>query len=171
MHASSSRMEMLARYSALDARLRDDAERALHTGDVETFLEVLFVESTEAGRLEYERQIDQTDAQAYPWSAVRAREVSTGGLELDVALAFAPPALVLALTRRVDLEPELPGDELPEQPLQTLIAAIETWDPAALLDSIAPFGWAPRDDEPRGSLDDVDAMAAVVVKAAGDMGV
>lgn len=171
MHASSSRMEMLARYSTLDARLRDDAERALHTEDVETFLEVLFAESTEAGRLEYERQIDQTDAQTYPWSAIRAREVSVAGLELDVALAFAPPALVLALTRRADLEPELPGDELPEQPPQTLIAAIENWNPAALLGSIAPFGWATRDDEPRGSLDDVDAMVAVVVNAAGDMGV
>ena len=171
MSVSSSRIEMLARYSALDASLRDGAERSLHTEDVETFLEVLFAEADEAGRIAYEQQIDQADAEAYPWTAVRARAINPGDLALDVALTFAPPALVLALTRREDLEPELPGDELPEQRPQTLIAAIETWDPAALLDSIAPFGWAPRDDEPRGSLDDVDAMAAVVVKAAGDMGV
>ena len=53
MSVSSSRIEMLARYSALDASLRDGAERSLHTEDVETFLEVLFAEADEAGRIAY----------------------------------------------------------------------------------------------------------------------
>ncbi|MCB9749500.1 MAG: hypothetical protein H6713_05770 [Myxococcales bacterium] len=160
---------MLARYSALDASLRDGAERSLHTEDVETFLEVLFAEADEAGRIAYEQQIDQADAEAYPWTAVRARAINPGDLALDVALTFAPPALVLALTRREDLEPELPGDELPGA-LPLAVAAIERWDPAALLDSISPFGWSEPDLAARGTLDDVDAMAAIVANTPGDTG-
>ena len=170
MSVSSSRIEMLARYSALDASLRDGAERSLHTEDVETFLEVLFADADEAGRIAYEQQIDQADTEAYPWTAVRARAINPGDLALDVALTFAPPALVLALTRRVDLEPELPGDELPGALTLTVAAAIERWDPAALLDSITPFGWSDPDLAARGTLDDVDAMATIVANTPGDTG-
>ena len=170
MSVSSSRIEMLARYSALDANPRDGAERSLHTEDVETFLEVLFAEADEAGRIAYEQQIDQADTEAYPWTAVRARAINPEELVLDVALTFAPPALVLALTRRDDLEPELPGDELPGALPLTVAAAIENWDPAALLDSITPLGWSDPDLPVRGTLDDVDAMATIVANTPGDTG-
>ncbi len=171
MEVSSARTEMLARYSALDASLVE-GERNLHTEDVEVFLEVIYEEATEDGRLAYDREIDQTDPTEYPWSAVRAREVfdSDGILEtLGAMLTYSPPALTLILARRADLEPEAPGDELPAEG-SGILESFGNWDPTTVLDSISPFGWSedPTADV-QDTLDDIDALGEAFEDLAEDL--
>ncbi len=157
MFVSTSRLRTLAEYST--------SETTASVADVETFMLILWEEATQAGRDAYSARLAETTPGEYPWSAVRPREYSldaTAWGELEKRIAFAPPALSLALARRPDIEPELAGDELPdpsgETPYQKILAAWWNWDPDTILESITPLGWTVPDDDLEISSTAVESM-------------
>ncbi|MCB9652522.1 MAG: hypothetical protein H6729_00120 [Deltaproteobacteria bacterium] len=163
MIVSTSRLQALAAFSKLEAGA--GADRDLATRDVEIFLEVLWAEATENGRVAYEGRISELDPDDYPWSAVRPAE-HTGIGPIEGQISFAPPALSLALARRPDLEPEQPGDELPDPAVrdtayQALFDAWWNWDADTVLSSITNIGWTVPDESDDRTSADLDVQADV----------
>ncbi|MCB9756714.1 MAG: YtxH domain-containing protein [Myxococcales bacterium] len=174
MIVSSARAATLAEFSLLEAELSED-EKYLHAEDVEIFLQVLFEEATNEGRDAYWARMEGLDDEDYPWTAVRARhywEPITSFGDLEKLVTHAPPAISLAFNRRPDLEPELPGDEIPDHGTEEasgydkLYNAWFTWDANMVLRSAGPLGWAFVDD-----WDEVgEAAGAAVEEAKQDLG-
>ncbi len=149
---STARIETLLEFSQLEAELTPE-DRELQREDVEIFLDVLFEESTEEGQKAYLEAIDGLEDEM-PWAAVRVREwfePNPDWNDVLKALQKAPPAAALALNRRLDLEPELVLDALPdfderEGAYGRLYDALFSWDRNHLLRSIGPVGWILADD-------------------------
>lgn len=150
---STARIETLLEFSQLEAELTPE-DRELHSEDVEIFLDVLWEEATEEGQAAYLEAIEGLEDEM-PWAAVRVREWYDAPDEWnDVlkALQTAPPAAALALNRRLDLEPELLLDALPDfdksddGAYDRLYDALFSWDRNHLLRSIGPVGWVLADD-------------------------
>ena len=159
MFVSTSRLRTLAEVSR--------PETTASAEDVEVFMLVLWNEASQAGRDAYSARLSEATPGEYPWSAVRPREYdldSSAWGELEKRITYAPPALSLALARRRDIEPELPGDELPdvtlEGPYEQVFAAWWNWDPVMIIASTTPLGWTIPESEAdvRISDSDVDVL-------------
>ena len=165
MFVSTSRLRTLAEVSR--------PETTASAEDVEVFMLVLWSEATQAGRDAYSARLAETTPGEYPWSAVRPREyqldTSSWG-ELEKRITYAPPALSLALARRRDIEPELPGDELPdvtlEGPYEQVFAAWWNWDPTTIIASTTSLGWTVPETEAdvRISDSDVDVLGDLFIE-------
>ena len=165
---STARIETLLEFSQLEAELTPD-DRELQSEDVEIFLDVLFEEATEEGQAAYLKAIEGLEDEM-PWAAVRVREwyePDPGWSELLKAIQTAPPAAALALNRRLDLEPELLLDALPDfdkrdGAYERLYDALFSWDRNHLLRAIGPVGWVLADDTEEIAAATKDAAAKAV---------
>lgn len=149
---STARIEALLEFSQLEAELTPE-DQEMHSEDVEIFLDVLWEEATEEGQVAYLEAIEGLEDEM-PWAAVRVREwyePDPDWNDVLKALQSAPPAAALALNRRLDLEPELVLDALPDfdksdGAYERLYDALFSWDRNHLLRSIGPVGWVLADD-------------------------
>ena len=147
MIVSMARTETLLDYANLEDVL-DDASRELHADDLQGFLDVLIEEATAEGQAAYEAKVEEAGADELPWSAVRPRHYWTPTQEygaLERRITYAPPALSLVLARRPDLDPDQPGDVIPEldasgDAATDLYHALFTWSDA-LREHMGPLGW------------------------------
>lgn len=169
MIVSTARVNTLIEFSELETEL-EGADRDIHAEDVEIFLDVLYEEATADGQQAYEEKLADLPEEDYPWSAVRARHyfepVDTWG-KFEKLITHAPPAISLAIARRPELEPELPGDEIDEEESKyaKLFNSIYTWDRNHLLRSMGPVGWLLADDTD----EIVEAAKEAAVEAKGDI--
>ena len=147
MIVSMARTETLLDYANLEDVL-DDESRELHADDLQGFLDVLLEEATAEGQAAYQAKVEEAGADELPWSAVRPRHYWTPTQEygaLERRITYAPPALSLVLARRPDLDPDQPGDVIPEldasgDAATDLYHALFTWSDA-LREHMGPLGW------------------------------
>lgn len=152
---SQARVASLIELNRLEEELRDKpADLEMAAEDVEIFIEVLWEESTKAGHAAYLKLMEGLPEEDYPWSAVRAmnweEEKDPTWGDLLSMFVYSPPAMALAINRRPELEPEQPGDELPDPKEESgytkLYNSWFTWDANMALRHMGPVGWVFVDD-------------------------
>lgn len=148
MYLSADDIEMLLEFAERDT----DADRDLHTADLEMWLYRLKKNATHAGLDAYNQFTSppHSTPDQWPWSAVRTVDVGrpANGWPAVKATLRAPPAFFLIYSRKPELEPLRPGDDVtpvnvPGDKWSGLWQALTTWHVPGIRARLTPNGWRP----------------------------
>ncbi|MGB1014659.1 MAG: hypothetical protein ACPG4T_11035, partial [Nannocystaceae bacterium] len=134
MQVSAEAIEQLIHYQELDATLPDDG-RPQDTPELVDFLYRLKKDAKHEGKQAFDRWVNKSHPDTYPWSGVRTVEVGEPdtGWQVERRMSKGPPGLFLVLERDPDLEPLRPGDEIADYRVNdpkwaSLWKALFSWD-------------------------------------------